>query len=88
MNICRISRIAKRGSNPDIVIEVEGVHPEYILSHVEGLSRRVKITLPLLSKEQRYRLASLVFGETDHVDLPCELTVEGETNGTPTQNLT
>ncbi len=72
MNICRISRVAKRGSNPDIIIEVEGV----------------RITLPLLSKEQRYRLVSLVFGETDHVDLPCELEVKGEADDTPTQNLT
>lgn len=65
MNICRIYRVAKRGSNPDIVIEVEGI----------------RITLPLLSKEQRYRLASMVFGETDHVDLPCELMVDREADG-------
>ena len=65
MNICRISRVANRGSNPDIIIEVEGVHPEQ--------GQRVKITLPLLIKEQRYSLASLVFGETNHVDLACEL---------------
>lgn len=72
MNICRISMVAKRGSNPDIIIEVEGV----------------KITLPLLSKDARYRLSSLIFGGVDHVDLPCEIIANKEADGTPAKSLT
>ncbi len=60
MNICRITMIPRRGSNPDLIIEVEGV----------------KVVIPLLSKDQRYKLGALVYGVIDHVDLPCELEVK------------
>ncbi len=72
MNICTISMIAKRGSNPDIVIEVEGV----------------RVVIPLLSKDQRYKLGALIYGVIDHVDLPCELVIGGDNDSTSTQNIT
>ena len=65
MNICRISMIPKRGSNPDLIIEVD----------------RVKVVIPLLSKDQRYKLGALVYGVIDHVDLSCELVIGGEGKG-------
>ena len=70
MNICRITMLPKRGSNPDLIIEVEGVHPEQ--------SRRVRVVIPLLSKDQRYKLTSLIHGGIAHVDLPCEVVIRGE----------
>lgn len=62
MKVCRIIMIPKRGSNPDLIIEVEGV----------------KVIIPLLSKDQRYKLGALIYGVIDHVDLPCELKVKKE----------
>ncbi len=59
MNVCRITMIPKRGSNPDLIIEIEGV----------------RVVIPLLSKDQRYKLGALVYGVIDHVDLPCELEI-------------
>ena len=67
MNICRISMIAKRGSSPDLIIEVEGV----------------KVTVPLLSKDQRYKLGSLIYGGLSYVDLPCELKIKNGTGDEP-----
>ncbi len=72
MNICRITMIPKRGSNPDLIIEIEGV----------------KVVIPLLSKDQRYKLGALVYGVIDHVDLPCELVIGEESDSPSTQNLT
>ena len=57
MNICKISLNVKRGSNPDLVIEVEGI----------------TITIPRLDKLQRYNLGSLIYGGIAKVELPCEL---------------
>ena len=57
MNICKISLNAKRGSNPDLVIEVEGI----------------MITIPRLDKLQRYNLGSLIYGGIAKVELPCEI---------------
>ncbi len=70
MNVCRITMIPKRGSNPDLIIEVDGV----------------KVVIPLLSKDQRYKLGALIYGVIDHVDLPCELEVKDDS--TSTQNIT
>ncbi len=71
MNVCRISMLPKRGSNPDLIIEVEGIHSE-------GRTRMVKVSIPLLSKDQRYKLGALIYGVIDHVDLPCDLVIEWE----------
>ena len=67
MNICRITMIPKRGSNPDLIIEVEVV----------------KVIIPLLSKDQRYKLGALIYGVIDHVDLPCELVIGGDNERLP-----
>ena len=57
MKICTISLKAYRGSNPDLVIEVDGI----------------KITIPRLDKLQRYNLGSVLHGGISKVELPCEL---------------
>ncbi len=57
MKLCKISLKAYRGSNPDLVIEVEGI----------------TITIPRLDKLQRYNIGSLIYGGVAKVELPCEL---------------
>ena len=57
MNICKISLKTYRGSNPDLIIEVDNI----------------KITISRLDKLQRYNLVNLIHGGIAKLELPCEL---------------